>query len=90
MGAPHVVLTDQIVYMAQHNSDANFQPGTAEHERISVRVLRWGSPEDIACLRPLAAHCCWCASTARDDEEAVVEEKEAVAAGSAVGWLLTI
>jgi predicted nicotinamide N-methyase len=85
MGAPHVVLTDQIVHMAQHNLDANFQPGTAERERVSVRVLRWGSPDDIASVLSLrTAAGIGAASTARDDEEAVAEEKEAAVAGSAL------
>lgn len=46
MGAQLVALTDQVVYMAEHNVAANFAP--ADRGNIHVQVLRWGNAEDVS------------------------------------------
>jgi predicted nicotinamide N-methyase len=38
--ARRVVLTDQVLHVAQHNADLNFTSG--ERDRIELRELRWG------------------------------------------------
>eukprot|EP01043_Picozoa_sp_COSAG02_P047115 COSAG02_NODE_4480_length_5314_cov_6.582167_8_plen_198_part_00 len=53
IGARYIVATDQIVYMAQHNVEANFPPGSTERTRIDVRELRWGCAEDMSAILSL-------------------------------------
>ena len=49
LGAAEVVLTDQVLHVAQVNADRNFTG--AERERIALQPLRWGDAADIAAVK---------------------------------------
>jgi predicted nicotinamide N-methyase len=47
-GAREVWLTDQVLHVARHNRDANFD-GT-DRDRVKLHSLRWGDPDAIAAI----------------------------------------
>ena len=49
LGPAEVVLTDQVLFMAQANLDANY-PSGPERDRTSVRRLVWGEEADVAAV----------------------------------------
>ena len=51
LGAEEVTLTDQVLFVAEHNRKHGGLDREAQ-ERVSVRKLKWGDEEDIAALRP--------------------------------------
>ena len=48
LGAREVTLTDQVVFVAQHNLVNAGGLSAAARERVSVRRLKWGEAEDLA------------------------------------------
>lgn len=52
LGAREVTLTDDVLFMASHNLDANFIEQSALHRRFRLQRLSWGNKEHIAMAQP--------------------------------------
>lgn len=52
LGASTVTLTDEVLYLASHNVDCNFQDQPDLHQNISVQQLSWGNKKHIAAVGP--------------------------------------
>lgn len=52
LGAQEVTLSDEVLFLAAHNLDANFSEKPELHKRFKLRELRWGNKEQIAAAGP--------------------------------------
>lgn len=52
LGARQVTMTDQVLFMGNHNLEANFGGSPELRRRFRMRPLKWGDPELIAATEP--------------------------------------
>jgi ribosomal protein L11 methylase PrmA len=52
LGAKEVMLTDEVLFMAAHNLDANFLDQPSLHQRFKLQQLSWGNKDQIAAAQP--------------------------------------
>eukprot|EP00933_Yihiella_yeosuensis_P038825 TRINITY_DN32767_c0_g1_i1.p1 TRINITY_DN32767_c0_g1~~TRINITY_DN32767_c0_g1_i1.p1 ORF type:complete len:265 (+),score=46.27 TRINITY_DN32767_c0_g1_i1:24-797(+) len=52
LGAREVILTDQVIYMAEYNLKSNFRDQPELRERVQARQLNWGDASQTDAMAP--------------------------------------